>query len=115
MRRILLMIRCLINNEAFTLVEMMISVAFSVLLMAGVFGFYNMANQDYSSGISGQTFQDGTNIVLSKIIAGEAESGVVYRLPTANSYMIPNGAANFLYTCGGAPQAAPCNASNTVQ
>jgi len=106
------MIPCLTKNFGFTLVEMMIAVAFSVLLMAGVYGFYNTASQDYTSGISGQTLQDGTSIVLSKITEGESEKGIVYRLSTAVSYMIPNGGANFLYTCGGAAQAAPCNASN---
>ena len=62
------------------LVEMLMAVAFSVLLMTGVYGFYTVASQSYSSGISGQTLQDGANIVLSKIIEGETESGVVYRL-----------------------------------
>ena len=101
-----------INDKAFTLVELMMAVAFSALLMTGVFGFYNVANQAYSSGITAQTLQDGANIVLSKIIEGEAESGVVYRLATSVSYMIPNGAGSALYTCGGATQAAPCNANN---
>jgi hypothetical protein len=100
------------NHHAFTLTELMIGVAFSVLLLTGVYGFYNASSQSYSSGISGQTLQDGANIVLSKIIEGETESGVVYRLATAVSYMIPNGAANELYSCGGSPQATPCNAGN---
>lgn len=107
------MTRCLIkNNNAFSLVEMMIAVAFTVLLLTGVYGFYNVSNQSYSSGITGQTLQDGANIVLSKIIEGETESNVVYRLSSAVSYLIPNGSANALYTCGGASQAAPCNANN---
>ena len=72
----------------------MMAVAFSVLLMTGVYGFYNASSQTYSSGISGQNLQDGANIVISKIIEGETESGVVYRLSTAVSYMIPNGSAN---------------------
>ena len=101
------------NNKAFNLVELMMAVSFSVLLMAAVYGFYNAASQSYSSGISGQTLQDGADIVLSKIIEGEIESGVVYRLSTAVSYMIPNGSTNYLYTCGGSPQTAPCNTSNT--
>jgi len=101
------------NNQAFSLVELMMAVAFSVLLMTGVYGFYNAASQSYSSGISGQTLQDGTNIVLSKIIKGETESSVVYRLATSVSYRIPNGSANYLYSCGGSPQVAPCNANNT--
>jgi len=113
------MIRCLtkpmckkMNNKAFSLVELMIAVAFSVLLLTGVFAFYNVASQSYTSGVSAQTLQDGAGIVLSKIIEGEIESGVVYRLSSAVSYMIPNGAVNALYSCGGAPQATPCNAAN---
>jgi prepilin-type N-terminal cleavage/methylation domain-containing protein len=101
--------RTTINNKAFTFIELIVAVAITVLLMTGVYGFYNAASQSYSSGISGQTLQDGADIVLSKIIEGETESGAVYRLSTAVSYMIPNGTANALYTCGGAPQAAPCN------
>jgi hypothetical protein len=98
------------NNKALILVELMMAVAFSVLLMAGVYGFYDAASQSYSSGVSGQNLQIGTNIVLSRIIEGDTESGAVYRLSTAVSYMIPNGSGNELYTCGGNPQATPCNA-----
>ena len=114
------MIPCLINpmcitmnNKAFSLVELLLAVGFSVLLMTGVFSFYNASSQVYSSGISGQNLQDGADIVLSKISEGEIESGVVYRLSTAVSYMIPNGTANYLYSCGGTAQVAPCNTSNT--
>jgi hypothetical protein len=112
------MTQCLIKHNkkkgdsAFTMVELLMAVAFSVLLLTGVYGFYNAASQSYNSGISGQTLQDAADIVLSQIIEGESESGVVHRLSTANSYMIPNGSANYLYSCGGAPQAAPCNANN---
>ena len=105
--------RTRMNNNAFTLVEMMIAIAFTVLLMTGVFGFYNTSAQVYSSGISGQALQDGANVVVSKIMEGESESGTVYRLDTAVTYMIPNGVGAALYTCGGAPQAASCNANNT--
>jgi Tfp pilus assembly protein PilW len=109
-----LLTRCLTNNNsAFTLVELMIAVGFSVLLMTGVYGFYNASSQAYSSGISGQNLQDGANIVLSKIIEGETESGVVYRLGTSTSYMIPNGVGTALYTCGGSARATPCNTANT--
>ena len=114
------MIRCLtkaparttMNKQAFTFIELMMAVAFSVLLLTGVYSFYDVSSQSYSSGISGQTLQDGTNIVLSKIIEGKIESGVVYRLATSVSYMVPNGSTNSLYTCGGAPQVSPCNANN---
>lgn len=101
------------HNEAFTLMEMTIASAVTLFLMAGVYGFYVATSQDYASGVSQQTLQNGANTVLSKIIEGETEANnVVFRLSTAVSYMIPNGAANALYTCGGAPQAAPCNANN---
>ena len=87
--------RIKMNNKAFNLVELIMAVSFSVLLMAGVYGFYNAASQSYSSGISGQNLQDGADIVLGKIIEGETESGAVYRLSTAVSYMIPNGSTNY--------------------
>jgi hypothetical protein len=105
--------RTTMNNNAFTLTEMMIAVAFSVMLMTGVYCFYNSSSQVYTSGVSGQTLQDGANIVLSKIIEGETESSVVYRLSTSTAYMIPNGVGSALYTCGGSAQAASCNTSNT--
>jgi len=101
------------NDRAFTMVELVMAVAFSVLLLTGVYGFYTIANQSYSSGISGQNLQDGADMVMSKIIEGQIESGVVYRLATAVSYMIPNGTPNYLYTCGGGLQTTACNASNT--
>ena len=55
-----------INNKAFTLVEMMIAVAFSVLLLTGVYGFYDVSSQSYNSGISGQTLQDGANTIIKQ-------------------------------------------------
>lgn len=104
--------RARLNNRAFSLVELMMAVTFTVLLMSGVFAFYNSASQSYSAGVSGQTLQDGANTVISKIIEGETESNVVYRLSMAVSYLIPNGGVNELYSCGASPQVAPCNASN---
>jgi hypothetical protein len=82
-----------------------------VFLMMGVFGFYDVASQSYNSGISGQTLQDGANLVLTKITKGEVEAGTIYRLDTGQSYLIPNGTASALYTCGGAQQAASCNST----
>lgn len=85
------------NNHAFTMVELMMAVAFSVLLLTGVYGFYNVSSQTYSAGISGQALQDAANIALSQIIEGKTESTGVYRLSTAKSYYIPN--LNKLYYC----------------
>lgn len=96
---------CLINSKAFSLIELMMAVAFSVLLLAGVYGFYNVSSQSYFSGVSGQVLQDGADIVLSKIIEGQTESNVVYRLSTSASYYIPNGNPNMLYYC----QDSPCS------
>jgi type II secretory pathway pseudopilin PulG len=98
------------NQDGFTLVELLMAVGFSVLLLTGVYGFYNASSQSYAFRLSEQTLQDGATILLSKMIEGETESGSVYRLATAVSYMIPNGSANQQYTCGGSPQSAPCNA-----
>jgi len=100
------------NNKAFTLIELMAAVAFSVLLMTGVYGFYNVSSQTYNAGISGQTLQSSANTVISKIIEGESESGTVYRLTTAVSFMIPNGVGTALYSCGGATQISPCNTND---
>jgi hypothetical protein len=99
------------SRKAITLTEMMIAIAFTVFLMMGVYGFYNVAGQNYTSGIKGQTLQDGANIVLNKIVKGDEETGVVYRLETGDTYLIPNGVGTALYTCGGAAQSAPCNAT----
>ena len=109
--------RTRINNNAFTLVELLMAVGFTVLLMTGVFSFYNASNQIYSSGISGQILQNGANILLSKIIEGGMEAGVVHRLSTAEAYAVactsnctPNPIVS--YSCGGAPQGTPCNVNN---
>ena len=106
------------NNKAFTLVEIMMAVTFTTFLMIGIYSFYNAASQTYSSGMSSQTFQDGANIVISKIIEGEMESGTIYRLSTSNTYTIADGSAtafsNSKYKCTGGPQTAPCNALNTA-
>lgn len=102
-----------LDTLAFSLTELVIAVALSVILFAGVASFYNAARSVYASGIWSQTLQDAANIVLSKIIAGESEAGIVYRLATSSAYTIANGTApNALYTCGGNPQAAPCNTAN---
>jgi len=114
------MTRCLIklklipcSHHGFTLTEMMIAVAFSVLLLTGVYSFYVTSSQSYSSGIAGQTLQSAANTILNKIVEGESESGTIYRLSTAFSYQIPDGTAGHLYTCGGASTATPCNATTT--
>lgn len=104
-------IRRITGQDAITLTEMMIAISFTVFLMMGVYGFYTTTSQDYNSGISGQNFQDGANIVLGKIAEGDEESGLVYRLDTGTSYLIPNGVGSALYTCGGTAQTAPCNTS----
>jgi hypothetical protein len=89
----------------------MMAVAFSVLLFTGVYGFYNASSQTYSAGVAGQNLQDGSDIILTKITEGESETGTVYRLSTAISYLIPNGTGTSLYTCGGATQILPCNST----
>ena len=104
------------NNKAFSLLELMMAVAFSVLLLTGVYGFYNTASQIYSSGVSEQNLQAGANIVLSKIIEGQAESGKVYRLTNSVTYSIPNGNSTLLYFCQDNPSVITCGpADNTVR
>jgi len=106
------------NNAAFTLIELMMAIAFTALLMSGVFGFYNVSNQILSSGITGQALQDGASIILKKIINGETENGTVYRLSTSWSYNTADGAyhpgaQDTRYSCGVGPQTIPCNLNNT--
>ena len=104
--------RTTINNHAFSMVELMLAVGFSVLLLTGVYGFFNAASQSYFAGIAGENLQDAANIVLSQITQGITESTGVYRVSTAVSFMIPNGTTNYWYTCiGGNPQATSCNTS----
>ncbi len=112
------MIRCLTkynakirDRKAVTLTEMLIAVSFTVFLMLGVFGFYDIASQNYNAGLAGQNLQDGANIIIGKITKGDIESGSIYRLDTGQSYLIPNGVGAALYTCGGAAQSASCNAT----
>ena len=102
--------RKLLNKNAFTMIEMMMAVGFSVLLLTGVYGFYNAASQSYSSGISSQILQDGANIVISKIMEGqwEAQTSAVYRVSTSAAYYIPNNLSNILYFCQDNPLEDPC-------
>ncbi|MBF0570984.1 MAG: hypothetical protein HQL12_03840 [Candidatus Omnitrophica bacterium] len=96
------------NNKAFTLLEMLMAVSFSVLLLTGVYGFYNASSQSYSAGISGQILQDGADIVINKIIEGGTEpGGGVFRLATGYSFYITND-PNILYYC----QNSLCTASD---
>ena len=87
------MIPCLIermcikmNKRAFTLIEVLIATAFSVVLILVVVTFYSVTRKVYSSGLSMQLLEDGANIVLSKIIEGKTEPGGVFRLAQAVSY-----------------------------
>jgi hypothetical protein len=99
----------MMNKKAFTLTEIMIAVAFTVLLLTGVYSFYNTSSQSYSSGISGQALQSGASIVISKIIEGGKEpNGLVIRLGTSASFYIPN--PNTLYFC----QDNPCSAADNT-
>lgn len=115
--------RTKMNNNAFSLVEVLMAVTFTVLLMTGVYGFYNTSSRVFSSGVTGDTLQNVANVILQKIIEGESESGVVYRLATSDSYAIADGISHILplpflsydtrYSCGGAPQTTPCNTMST--
>lgn len=74
------------QQNAYTLVEVLIATAFSVLLLGAVVHAYNTAKRAYAAGIAQQGLQDGANIVLGKIIQGTAEPGGVFRLNEATSY-----------------------------
>ena len=78
----------LINNRAFTLVEIMIAATIAVIVIGIVLGFYSFSNQAYSMGVSRQQLQDDANIILTKIIEGKSEPGGVFRLSEAVSYNI---------------------------
>jgi hypothetical protein len=94
------------------MVEMLIAVSFSVLLLTAVYSFYNASSQSYTAGVSAQNLQNTANTITTRIMEGESELGVVYRLSTSESYMIPSGTAPYLFTCGGGTQAAPCNTTS---
>jgi len=105
--------RTTMNNNAFTLVELLLAVAFSALLLTGVYGFYSAANQTYSAGISNQTLQDGANVVISKIIEGGTEpGGSVIRLATSGSFYVPTNNPNILYFCQDNPP--PCTTTDST-
>ncbi len=100
------------NNRAFTLVEILMSVALTVLLMSAVYGFYITARQVFTSGVSGEGLQDGANIILSKIIEGQTESGKVYRLGTSSTFNIPDANSGLIYFCQDNPAIPPCGPSD---
>ncbi|MBF0490682.1 MAG: hypothetical protein HQL15_08750 [Candidatus Omnitrophica bacterium] len=78
----------IIHNKAFTLVETMVAVAFTLVLVTVVVNFYNTTRRVYSSGISAQMLQDGCHLVLSKLIEGTKEPTGIYRLSEGVSYNI---------------------------
>ncbi len=97
----------LTNNKGFNLLEMIMALAFTLILMSGVYGFYTISGKVYSSGVAGQNMQDAANLALSKIIDGQVESGVVYRLVTSQTFGVPVGNSGLLYFCQDNP--ATCN------
>lgn len=103
-----------LNHNAFTLIESTMAIGFTVLLMAAVYGFYNTSAQVYSTGIIGQTLQDGANTVIRKIIEGQTEAGITYSLATSASYYIPTGNSNVLYFCQDNSLTNPCSPSDTT-
>lgn len=80
-----------VNNNGFTLAEMVVSVALSAVLLAMVFGFFDLSNIVYSTGTAGQAFQDGVNIVLNKVIEGTTEPTGTYGLAQGVYYCIGSG------------------------
>lgn len=80
--------RKLMNKKAFTLVETILATAFTVVLVTVVVNFYNTTRIVNSAGTSGQVLQDGSNLVLAKIIEGKTEPTGVFRLAEAVSYSI---------------------------
>ena len=78
----------LINNKAFTLVEIMIVLLISVITIGTVLSFFYFSNKAYSMGVSRQQLQDDANVILTKIIEGKSEPAGVFRLSEAVSYNI---------------------------
>lgn len=78
----------LTNKRAFTLAETVVAIAFTVVLMTIIGSFYNTTRGVNSAGTAGQMLQDGSNLVLSKIIEGKTEPTGVYRLAEATNYSI---------------------------
>jgi len=103
------------DQKGFSFVELMMAVGFTLILMAGVYGFYNSSGQIYSSGIAGQTLQDGANTVIRKIIDGQVEADkITYRLATSASYFIPDGNPSQLYFCQDNSLTNPCSPADTT-
>ncbi|MBF0618701.1 MAG: type II secretion system protein [Candidatus Omnitrophica bacterium] len=80
------------NNNAFTLVEMLLATACAVVLMVGVFNYNNILRTAFRLGLAGQVLQDGANIIVARIIQGAIEPGGIYRLSQGVSYCIGSGA-----------------------
>lgn len=78
------------NHKAFSLIETLMAVVFTVILVMVVVNFYNVTRVAYVTGVAEQTFQDGVNVMLSQIIQGKTEPSGVFRLSEAVSYSIPN-------------------------
>ena len=80
------------NKKAFTLVEILMATAITLILVVGMFNYYYVSKTAYITGLSKQMLADGANLVLSKISEGGIESGGgVYRLAQGVSYCIGSG------------------------
>ena len=109
--------RILVNKKAFTLIETVIAVTFTVILMTVIGSFYNTTRVVNASGTAGQMLQDGSNLILSKIIEGKTESIVInnnvvptiYRLSEAVQYCIGTGA----WPCAGSASIAELHFKGT--
>jgi prepilin-type N-terminal cleavage/methylation domain-containing protein len=76
------------NNRAFTLVEILVAVAISVMLCGAVLGTYIMVERFYATNILGQNLQRDADILMDKIIKGKTiEPGGFFRLSEATSFL----------------------------
>ena len=78
------------NKKAQTLVELLITSVLVVILMSSALGAFILVKQVFVRDIAAANFQRGANVIMGKIIKGEPESGVIFRLSEAVSYSIPS-------------------------
>ena len=95
------MIRKYTYKNGYTLVEIIVSTAITIILITILYNFYTVANLIYSTGLSTQALEDGANTVLIKMIEGKSEPTGMFRLAEGVSYTIPSiNRINFVGTDG---------------
>lgn len=76
------------DKRGFTLLELVVAIGLSTLLTGALLAALTSSRQLCTSIAADQDLQQTANVLMDKIIKGEAEAGVTYRLSEATVYSV---------------------------